>query len=439
MSITQRSRELLIGGAVSCVYLLLMLPVVMGDSRGATDYAHDETKYHLPTIHNIAEHWPSLDIVGDLLTATPPGYHYVLAGLQRKFSVSDHGLVVINAAVSLLVILVIYHHLTRYVGGWKSLALISPLLFSNYFLKSSCYLGTDNAALLFVVLSLNALLRSSSSTMASLASGAWAFFATTIRQNNVWLAAPIIARAALKFLPGHKCLHTDRRMRDVVIALAAVVPMAALVAFLAIRWRGLTPPMYQGRHTTISLMPALFALSMLGAFGVLYLPLLDRKFLAETLFNRRALMLAVVAAVFAVLPNSNYDSTFEVGRRGGVLWSIAARLPEVANRSIVFPPLAVAGAMTLLCVFQLARRVNCSQEVFLLFIAGFAWAAAQCPNRIVAQRYFEPMALLFLAYLFASLLQRAEPKSSWQYGGILLLTMIQMTVTAFTLLRLVVA
>jgi hypothetical protein len=88
------------------------------------------------------------------------------------------------------VIACLYNYSRRKLPIKISCLLILPLLTSNFFLKSSWWIFTDNAALLFITLTIIEILRSNATVKQGIKIGFLSGFTVFIRQMNAWLFFP---------------------------------------------------------------------------------------------------------------------------------------------------------------------------------------------------------------------------------------------------------
>ena len=116
---------LFIISASLCIGALLMIL----DIRGPT-YS-DHIKYHLSSIIKIREHWPSLDLEKDTLSAVSPGYYYLLASFSFLIGSGEICLRIFNLFISSLVPAFLYCCARQsLISAGNSLLLIQPLVLS---------------------------------------------------------------------------------------------------------------------------------------------------------------------------------------------------------------------------------------------------------------------------------------------------------------------
>ncbi len=398
------------------LFCVLIWPVVfsaqgrLGDAAPDVNYPTsemgDQRKYHEPTILVFAEQWPRVDLV-NYPSATSPGYHLVLAVVARYIS---HDLVVLQFAGSLLsfgLLLVVWRYSARHAGPWQAVALVLPLVASSYMIGSGIWLVTDNAGLLFVCLALGGAVMIQPTAMRTARWGLYAMCAAGIRQIHVWVAAPVILAALLgsplsRYAPRH--LRASLKQTLTMPVLFATLPVLLLplimVGLFIWVWGGLTPPAYAGLHSTgLAPVSSLVALALVGSLGIFFLPAFCPKW-TDILSVDRSLVVTVGLAIAVSL---TIPTSFDIsgGRWGGAIWELARRMPTVADRSIVFPPLAGLGALVLVHAWRAACRAGRAREAIVLLLSLLGWILAESANTQSGQRYFEPIILVGLAWLAA--------------------------------------
>lgn len=380
---------------LTTLFLAIVVPVVLispTDSR----YSYDERLYHEPTVRLLASKWPAIDVTNDPKSAISPGYHYFLATLCQVMPLSTRGLRLANALVSLAASLALFSYAGRRIGPRGAMLWTLPFLLDPYYLKSAAYLVTDNASLLFFVLTGNCLLASGKAG-ASVRAGIYAACATAVRQNYVWLAGGLLARCGEACLSKSHDANGHWIRKALWAAIGAAMPLG-LVGYLIWSWHGLTPPAWQEKHTAFSLFPLVFALALVGLLGSFYLPVLGRSQIRRSLADRRFWAIAASVACLALLPQSDYS--YEAGRWGGWLWAVVERTGTVFHRWPMYPPLAVLGAFVIFAATSRCSQLGRAQHLPIIAALALAWVAAQCTNKLVFQRYFEPTLLIFLTWLF---------------------------------------
>lgn len=420
-----RPRPLAVLGALAAVFLALAMPTIVLSQRlfdrgveipGSQPF--DEVNYHMPVVVTMAREWPDVDLV-HYRSATSPGYHLALAAVSRGAGPSELRLRVINALLSLGLVLVIAWPMARTGPPLFAFFAGSCLVASSYVFGGAAYLTTDNAAMLFVALALMPCVfgRGFGSLGASgwrapgvgalLLAGVFAALAVGVRQIHVWLAAPIglaglVASGLLPLPLGLRreaaAAPTGRSAMPLVAgALAAAMPFALLAYFVSI-WGGIMPPAYRDLHGK-SFNPALpaLALATVGLLGVCFVPVA-----APALRHRRAVapvaLGALVGLATALVPTAfNPDA----GRHNGWLWQAVAKFPSVADRSLLILALAPLGGAILGALWRAAADRGRAAHASMLLLAMAAWAAAHSANAQAWLRYVEPMVLLALVWLAA--------------------------------------
>ena len=435
---------------LSCV---LIWPVVfsaqgrLGDAATGIKYPTsemgDQRKYHEPTILAFAQQWPSVDLV-NYPSATSPGYHLLMALVARSIS---HDLVVLQLVSSLFsvgLLLVVWGYSARHAGPWAAIALVLPLVASSYVIGSGTWLVTDNAGLLFVCLALGGSVMIQPTAMRTARWGLYAMCAVGIRQIHVWVAAPVIL-AALLGSPLSRCAprHLRIGLKETLTmpVLVATLPVLLLplimVGLFIFLWDGLTPPAWAGLHATgFAPVSGLVALALVGSFGIFFLPAFCPRW-TDLLKVDRWLVFAVALAIGVSLA---IPTSFDIsgGRWGGAIWELARRLPDVADRSVVFPPLAGLGALVLVHAWRAVCRAGRAREAIVLLLSLLGWMLAESVNTQSGQRYCEPIILVGLAWLAALSVAPSQEITSFRsvhrrwWLGPAALGAIQLALSTFT-------
>jgi hypothetical protein len=286
-------------------------------------------------------------------------------------------------------ILVAYRLIARYTDRWVAFALTLPLLFSHYFLQSAAWLNTDNAAVLFILLTVGVALAMPATGRAFARGGAYVFLAVWVRQLALWAAGPFVFAAALA--------GGFRSLRPVVLAGIALIPALTSLAVLAATWGQLTPPKFAAQSgASPAALP--FTLAIVGLFGWFFAACAVR---ADDLIRGRAPLVA--AAVGALLASAapTSESTHLHQRTGGGLWKTVDATPTVADRSLLIFVLAAAGGVVLVGLWRAAAREAMSRPALVVLVAIASLALAQAGTVRTYQRYFEPVLLVLLALLAA--------------------------------------
>ena len=361
-----------------------------------SNYEGDEKAFYLPAIEAMRAHWPRLDLQADSLSATAPGYAYVLATASYVVGHSVFALRLVNWGLSLAVLFLLWSVLNRTRVRALTLAL-APLALSNFFVKSASWVVTDNAALLLVAACLIQLLFSPSAVAGTRAAVLVAA-GVLVRQISLWLAAPLAIRT----------WHDVRASRQWLRGLAMLIPLPPLFWLLA-AWGGLVPPRWAMVYPDHEFSGAagLYLLAVVATLApAYYFAVVDRPRFLQDLRSFWPLVGTGFGLAFALTCPSlpNHDA----GRWGGYWWTLAGRMPAIGGHSIVFLVLApLGGVFAGLMLARLWREVDrLPRYIWLAAAAG--WAATLFVNRLTFHRYFEPP-LLVLLICWIALLAKARP------------------------------
>ncbi|MBL0921920.1 MAG: hypothetical protein IBJ10_07305 [Phycisphaerales bacterium] len=377
--------------------------------------AGDQEKSPLPVIRDFAaQPWSEMDLV-NYRSATAPGYHLFMAGIVKVFGDGVTLLQLVNAGISLLLLLNVARGAARLISPTFAAFAAAPLLCSSYFLGSSIWLTTDNAALLFVTLALGSAALAPANPVRSLRQGGFAAMAVGTRQLHVWLAAPILIAAA------HRSGLLERWTPKVPVAehpprpgglpalaagaIGASMPLLLLAYFVWI-WGGLIPPTFRDLHgggdvesvagAANFALPAL-AMSLLGALGVFYLPVARKQVRSLRPTDPLVVACVLVGLIAALAPETSFNP--QAGRRYGWMWEIIKRAPAPMERSVVPVVLAPMGALMALLLWRTAKAAGRARQASILVFGLVCWMAAQTANAQAWQRYCEPLILIFLAWM----------------------------------------
>ncbi|HEY4302444.1 MAG TPA: hypothetical protein VGM73_16350 [Candidatus Didemnitutus sp.] len=396
---------------------LLAWPLIVW--RGSTNYTWDEQNYYVPAIQRIRTHWPQVDLSGDSLSATAPGFAHFLAGVSLLTGDSLLALRSITFAVSAGVLVTCWWYRPK--GASMSLVFwsLAPLACSNFFIKSSAHVVTDNPALLCVVFALAGLFFAPPSwgAIGGLASAA----ATWVRQSSFWLAGPLVVRAL-----------AARGWSAKFAGLLAIIPSVLVLAVLWHAWGGLVPPSWREANMAKGTdAPAAIAY-LLAVFGILGLPFaIAARPMAhwKSELGWPGLAGGIIGLSMALAGPNAPDYT--AGHWGGYLWLVAAHLPAWHERSLLLLVLAPLGGAVIGAMVHHLRRSHQSGAALTWLSAIAAFAAASAFNREVFQRYFEPPALVLLAFwLFLSVGSASANRTDVR--PLIALTTVQLMITLVT-------
>jgi hypothetical protein len=388
----------------------LALPLIL--VTGETSYTWDEFNYYLPAIAQIRAHWPQLDLVQDSLSATAPGYAYLMAGISRIVGDGLVPLRLVNLGFSLGVVAVLWSAWPAAGDGWTRFAALLPLAGCNFFIKSASNVVTDNPTLLAMAGMLTLTL-TRDSRLALPAAGALGALAVFFRQLAIWLTLPLALAVMVR-----------RRFSQAWVLLPALAVLAALVH----AWGGLVPPTWQTQHQGGLVFAA-------GAYQLAVIAFLAPWFglAAHSTWRAAAsdrwVWLGALGGLVLALAGPN-DPSYEAGRWGGYLWNVAGHLPVMAHRSPLFLLAAPVGGALLAHLtrqlWQVAGRVTALPWLG----AEIAFLLSGLTNRQVYHRYFEPTQLVLLILWLALVARAGNP--ALDRRPLLVLGGLQLAITLVT-------
>lgn len=423
----------------------------------------DQRHYHQPTIEAFAKDWPVID-VWDYLSATTPGYHWVLAGVMKVFGAGVSGLQVVSMLISVGLFALVAWMVGRGIGiggcgarnklevthpkplpegGAFSAALLClPILCCSYFMVGGIALLPDNAGWLGVCAML-ALALHAKSMRVLCGAGALVLLALVLtRQVHVWTCGLLVLAAWLGF--AGQVVQFDistKRFSLAAIAVIACVPALIAVALFVRYWGGLVPPRFQMQYPPkpvsqffVSPAPA-FVLCVCAMFGVFLIGFWWHGL--RTLWTRmRWVLIAVVIAsvVVAVVPETNFD--YLAGRRTG-LWNLTQKAPVVLERtSVLIAGLAPIGGIVLASLFVMLRERGKTRDAVILLATLAGYALVLTASNEVWQRYVEPLVLVVMMLLCARVGldgQGGFASRSIKRAGVALLSLALLAITFKTM------
>ncbi len=422
----------------------LALPVALLINR-PVDYNYDEQGWHYPNVLLLAEKWPALDWQHDMLSEIAPGYLYFLAGISQITGSDIHTLRVINILTSLVLLALLFASCVRTVKPRLACLLLLPLATSNYFIKTSAFLYTDNAGLLLVAAALLLTTRAKLTTLNSASAGVLAMCATLSRQVHFWVVGPLLWRAleplvvalSARFLP-ENYQNTDKQASLASVSRSSIfhavvmvaLPVAALV-FLILQWGGIVREPWRSEIMTVSTAAWAYLLALMAVFAPFFLmPVTGMKNLLQQHSTKWAML---AGTAFGLCTAVAYPNAYneDAGHSGGVLWQVAAQLPVLAERSLLFLLLApVGGALLALTLCWLHR-----QRGYLISLRWLIWVCAFASTygvqTYVYQRYFEAPLLMFLMLALAFGLDEKNHKPLAASLGALTLLQLALTLGGF--------
>jgi hypothetical protein len=372
--------------AYVAVFVAVVFPAAVG-WRAATP-SFDESRCYLPAIAQMRRNFPAVDLLRDSMSASPPGYTHLLAGLSI-FTGSSlpvirgwHVVLSFSGAVFLLLFV------GRLCGDTSlAIACMLPAVASGYYLKSSAQLTTDNLALVLGLSAATLVLFGANRPRNAMLTCLCGIAAVYVRQIWVWVAIPVAARALAQ------SWHSRRLRNNGSLAwtVAAVGILAPLCLFIW-SWHGLVPPLWSQTSGGLSGMPLIYCTALVGIYGGFYL-----SACADGVARKSDVLAFVCGSTVGVVLFFLIDSSpnYEAGRYGGYLWSLAGSLPVWGRRSYLFLPLSALGCGLLaLAAWQLYEKS--AAKAFLWSTTLAAWLATGLVNRQVFHRYYESPVLAFL-------------------------------------------
>ncbi len=412
---------------------LIVLSITGGASFNVGRAKFDQDVFHLKVITQFAQELPTPGL-RDYLSATTPGYHLVLAAVQRVFGASEVVLRLTGAVCTAGLVGLLVWVGARGGGGrrgegwWWAVAPALPVLCSSYVVQSGMYLLPDNAAWILValvmVLSLKLAMIDSGGEggagvrtrrvrgLVMLSACVLAALVLT-RQIHVWAAAVVWvgAMVAQARLGGSDETHATRTgqtldhagalvktltSRWMVLAVLATVPAFAIVAGFVKVWGGLTPPKFRASTnpdaisgavdaTTVtgtSPATAVLVLALVGLFGLFFAGYWLSSGLSlgrssarrgEALMGtiKAGVMGGVATGVLSAIPTTTWLSP----SRKGALWEITRKFEGDATLAgIRLPRLVIADHVNL--VMWLLAVVGGA-------VLGMCWRAADVRARWV--------------------------------------------------------
>ena len=382
-------------------------PVLAGLDRYPSK-SIDMDRNHVPVIRAFAAAWPTPDL-GDYDSATTPGMHLALAGLTRVAGDSETLLQSATCLFGAALVWITWTFAARTAGPWIAAACTLPLASSPYVLGNAIWVMTDDLALVLAAVSMGVAIFVRPSATASGTSGVAMVLSVLVRQINVWPTAvawlaTVLGRSPIRRrLPFRDAFDDDTSpIPAIVLGLGVVAAFAVLVSF-AIAWGGLVPPMFQpgGRGAAthaggLNVAVTPYVLTLLGVYAIPALAVLFPFWREDAGVRRCAILGAAIGLAAGVVLHS--APGLEVGRNGGWLWTLAARLPVVAGRSSVLVAGAGLGGLAAGTLLGLARAAGRERAAWLMLGFGVSFLAAYTANAQAFQRYFDPPALLAIGW-----------------------------------------
>lgn len=355
----------------------------------ATAGGNDQQHFHLPSVLQLRQAFPDIDLV-HLPTASGPLYYVAVAGLSGSLGLGVALTQVVGSLFAAALAALTVWHARSVPTAWLRLLAVAPLLLSAYYWQSAIWMLTDDAAMLFTLSAL-LLLERDATTRRQIVVGLLIAAAVATRQTCIWAIIPAIAM----------CVYSGRQesWRDSARAVARVtVPAVVVLVALMLMWGGLTPPAMRDFNTAsrswIS-VSFVFAVAVVFAVPIAFAACGSGHVRRHA---RAAAIVGLIAAVPAIVFPSAATTSPDESRRGGVVWSVVANGPDIGGRSPVLMALAFAGGFACTLVFYvLESRTAVILASALVGLAIVTTAAAQ-----LYQRYADlPIAMLAVLAIVA--------------------------------------
>jgi hypothetical protein len=425
------------------VFLCAALPVIAVNlKRGRGQF--DQEFFHAPAIWQFVSEWPRPDL-SDYSSATAPGYHLLMAVVVRYVVDSLLVLKVLGAMFTVALLWLLERAAARRLGSdgdgraWcLAAALAAPVACSVYVFMPGAWLQPDNAGWLGVLAMLLIGLRAASGrwdALSVIGGGLTMLALVWMRQNHLWAAGVLWVGAWLASDDGRRGILavTRQRVMRTALAVAATLPAFATVYWFYTIWGGLTPPQFQKQHAGANFATPAFVLALIAIYS--------HFFIAWTAPGLHALMrlprakwvvggCVVAGLACAAIP----ETTFLYEERASGLWNLVKlaerfHLTIGGRTSLVMLALAPAGAVMLAAwLVQLPRK-----QAWLFGLALAGWCAAQTANANAWQRYCEPMLLMVMALMAASVPSSGRRAGRWLWIGPTILAGLLAALTAYTL------
>jgi len=418
--------------------LAFALPVIVLLYMYANLEAFDEHFFHLAAVRQIALHWPSLDLVTDSVSASPPFYHWLLAGLGKVTGTSLLSYRLWNVLATAIMLAGLFLWLRTYCLPDETLLLMLPLVACSYILKSAVWVMTDNIGMMFLTLMLLVMLRDRPRHAVVAAATMLAAAMILSRQIYMWALMPMFVWIASEWAVSRPWLRSawpqwqeknaasPFPMRMIVWTL---LPLLAL-SWLLVEWKGIVPPKWRGATLSVTMLPIAYACTLAALFAPLLMPGKVWKTVQEKTSRIWIAVGACGGLYCAIIGASTPDLV--AGRWGGYVWSIVDRLPVYYDRSLLFIILAPAGGavLMLLARFVYLRATKCAAMTWGAAMVG--WLSSSVINRQVFQRYYEPPMLLML--ITGCVIGGISPLTLLDKLKLTALFCIQLAITLFAIL-----
>lgn len=427
---SSRRNRLWIASLLAVLAYYLVLLAVWGTASGNSRALADEQTYYLPTITQFAHHFPVVDL-SDYPSAMTPAYHLSLAAVMRWVSDSIPFLRLIGSLYGAFMAAILARIMARRLDPFWAVLASLPLVLSLYVISSGAWLLPDNAGWLGMLLMLLLALRSRVDGKTYFFGGLTLLVLVSTRQIHLWTAGPLVLAAWLgrndTCLPHGSDDTLPARAGRLGMILLSVLPAVVVLLGFCLLWHGLTPPSFQGMYNGRNPAVPATILALAGGYGLFFSGFLvdARQVIGQRW--RWILTGAVIGLLAAILPATSYN--YDAGRSSGI-WNVVARLPVIADRSVLILGLSILGGMIGAAWLAILPR----RDAIILAFTAVCFAGAMTSNPFAWQRYIEPFVLIWLALaVFRSISIGGQPMSvgqrllCWMPVG--LLALIQLAIT----------
>lgn len=344
--------------------------------------AYDQNTFHVPVIRTFAAQLPFPDIRAYQSTTTPL-FYLMMSMAVRAGIESVTALRVITLALSVAGVCAIQWFFLRFTEPRRAALYAAAVGLSPYYLGSAVFVVTDNPPFALTAIALGM----------TLAPGPpHAPFAAAI------VTAIVLSRQIYVWLLPFFVFSSSRVAVNRRVIAWMIVPALALAAMLLL-WGGPLPRGYSTYQHPPSLLPLIAILTTVGWWGAPLLPAL-----ASTCHRGRAVViLGAVAVAAALLLTFAPITPGHPSPWGGGMRTLGKYGGSIAGTSILYWIGMLLGSAV---VAVIVARPHARHERVLLIACAF-WAAAQCLNAAMPDRYYQPFVLLILFAFAAGLRGRA--------------------------------
>jgi hypothetical protein len=295
-------------------------------------------------------------------------------------------------------------------------------MFSPYFVGPAIRLSTDNAALFMAIAAIYSMDVTPPKTKNFFLSNLLILVTVWIRQIYAWLLGAYVLFNLWR--------SRWQKVNLAAMILPAVIPIGGMAYFFLL-WNGLTPPPFAGHFSYgLNWDVPVFIVSLIGFLGIFFSPWLFKLYQRNPGWLPLLLTTGLAVGYLLLHPVSNEYPVADgsIFYRGGALWLIASRLPNLLSSAIVFWVLFPLG---LACLYLMARDLFSRDEYFVVICLGL-WLAANITNKDTYQKYYEPFLLFFMGYVLVKIDTQGQ-KAEWIGPLILLAGFMGIAVTRFFL------